>query len=91
MKLPNGVTQEFADSITAMSTEDLQAAVVRLQMQNQENEDFKESPEYLAEKEIFLAAKERFSLIATPVKEVTVSIRNRTKMVVERLKEKGKG
>lgn len=88
-KLPKGVPQEFIDSIASLSTDELKAVIVRLQLQNEENEAFKESPEYVQEQVFYDAAKERFSQTAGPVKEVTVSIKNKTKLVIERLKEKG--
>ena len=88
-KLPAGVTQEFIDGIQGMSTDELKATVVTLQIQNQENEEFKLSTEYLENEEEFDCAKAHHDYIAGPVKEVTVSIRNRTKLVIKRLKEKG--
>lgn len=88
-KLPKGVTQEFVDSIQAMSTDQLKALIVILQVQNQENEAFKESDDYINAQVVFDQAKVQFDLIAGPVKETTVSVKNRTKMVVARLREKG--
>lgn len=88
-KLPKGVTEEFLDEVNSMSTDSLKATVVRLQVQNQENEEFKAGPAFQAELEAFEHAKARFDITAGPVKDTTVSIRNRTKIVVERLKEKG--
>jgi hypothetical protein len=88
-KLPKGVPQEFVDSIASMSTDELKATIVRLQVQNQENEAFKESEAYVRAEDEFKMAKERHALVAGPVKDVTVSVKNKTKLVVERLKEKG--
>lgn len=88
-KLPAGVNQEFVDGLQAMTTDQLKAAIVRLQVQNQENEAFKESDEFIAAQVEFDMAKDNYLLVAGPVKEVTVSVRNRTKIVVARLKEKG--
>jgi len=88
-KLPAGVGQEFVDSIQSMKTEELKALIVTLQVQNQENEAFKESEGYIQADEEFKQAKERHKLVVGPVKDVTVSIRNKTKLLVERMKEKG--
>ncbi len=89
MKLPKGVSQEFIDGIQSQTTDQLKATIVLLQVQNQENEAFKESEAYqLAEIE-FDEAKYAHSLVAGPVKEVTVSIKNKTKLVIDRLVEKG--
>lgn len=88
-KLPKGVSQEFADSLNKMSTDELKATIVRLQVQNQENEEFKQSLEFIQAQSKFEMAKDSFDLVAGPVKETSVSLKNRTKMVVERLKEKG--
>lgn len=90
-KLPKGVTQEFVDSIQAMKIDELKSLIVTMQMQNAENEAFKESEKYLQAKAEFDTAKERFELVAGPVKDVTVSLKNRTKLVIERLKDKGAG
>ena len=89
VKLPKGVDQLFIDEIASMSAEELKARIVTLQVQNQENESFKETPEFIGAQEEFDYAKERYDLVAGPVKETTVAIRNKTKLVVERLKEKG--
>lgn len=90
-KLLKGVTQEFSDGIEAQTTDQLKAVVVLLQLQNQNNEEFKNSETYLQEQDVYASAKERFDLVAGPVKETTVSIKNRTKLVIARLIEKGGG
>ena len=46
-KLPKGVNQEFLDGIQSMDTATLKAVVVTLQVQNQENEEFKASDAYV--------------------------------------------
>ncbi len=89
VKLPKGVSQEFVDSIQSMLIADLKSHIVSLQVQNQENEAFKESEGYIKAQAEFDQAKEKFDLVAGPVKDVTVSLKNRTKLVIERLKEKG--
>lgn len=88
-KLLKGVTQEFMDSLDALTTDNLKAMVVQLQLQNQENEEFKLSEQYAQEQDIHAQAKERFDLIAAPVRDTTTALKNRTKLVIERLKEKG--
>lgn len=88
-KLPKGVNQEFVDSIQAMKIDELKSLIVTMQLQNEENEAFKESEQFLQAKAEFDVAKARFDLVAGPVKEVTVSLKNRTKLVIERLRDKG--
>lgn len=88
-KLPKGVDQTFIDGIQSMTTDSLKALIVILQVQNQDNEDFKASDAYINAQVVFDQAKCQFDLIAGPVKETTVSIKNKTKLIVERLKEKG--
>lgn len=88
-KLPKGVNQEFLDNIQSMNTDQLKAVVVELQVGNQENEAFKESEPYVKAQDEFSVAKAKFDLVAGPVKETTTLVKNRTKVVVERLKEKG--
>lgn len=89
VKLPKGVTQQFLDSIQSKSIDDLKTTIVILQVQNQENETFKAGEEYGKAKEEFDIAKDKFNLVDGPIKEVTVLIKNRTKAVIDRLKEKG--
>ncbi len=89
VKLAKGVNQEFVDSLNSLQIDELKAIIVRLQVQNQDNEVFKESEAYIQAQAEFDYAKERFDQVAGPVKEVTVSLKNRTKLVIERLKEKG--
>ncbi len=89
VKLPKGVSQEFVDGIQAMTTDQLKALIVTLQVQAQENDLFKESEGYVKSKEAFDAAKQKHDLVANPVKDTAVSIRNRTKLIVKRLQEKG--
>jgi len=88
-KLPKGVSQEFMDSLNTMSTDQLKAQIVILQVQNQENEDFKQSTEYIQAQSEFEVAKDKFDLVAGPVKETSISLKNQTRAVIERLKEKG--
>lgn len=89
MKLPAGVSQQFVDNLQGMQPDELKALIVTLQVQNQENEAFKESEQFQAAQEAFDQAKAQYQLVAGPVKEVTASIKNRTKLVIERLKERG--
>lgn len=89
VKLPKGVNQEFVDGLNSMSTDQLKALIVILQVSNQENEAFKESEGYIAAQAEFDHAKEQYQLVAGPVKDCTTAVKNRTKLVVERLKAKG--
>lgn len=89
MKLPKGVDQTFVDEIQSQTIDQLKATIVRLQLQNEENEAFKESEEYLAAKATFDYARDSWGEVNGPVKDTTVSIKGKTKLVIERLKEKG--
>lgn len=88
-KLPKGVSQEFLDSLNTLSTDQLKGMIVTLQLQNEENNEFKESPQFVAAKEEFDIAKDRFDMVAGPVRDTATSLKNKTKVVIERLKEKG--
>jgi len=88
-KLPKHVPQEFVDNIQSMTTDQLKAQIVLLQVQNQENEAFKETDEYLTAEDDFALAKEQHNLVAGPVKDTATSLKNKTRLVVERLREKG--
>ena len=88
-KLPKGVDQTFVDIIQALPTDDLKKLIVELQLKNQDNEEFKESPEFQLEVDKYTASKARYQLVAGPIKDLTVSIKNKTKLIIERLKEKG--
>lgn len=88
-KLPKGVTSEFIDSIAGLSIDALKARIVEIQLQNEENELFKESDAYINAKAEFDTAKERYQLVVGPVRETTTTLKNKTKLIIERLKEKG--
>lgn len=88
-KLPKGISQEFVDSIQALTTENLKALIVGLQLSNQENEEFKASEAFEKVQAEYDTAKDRYNLVAGPIRDLTVSIKNKTKLVIERLKEKG--
>lgn len=89
IKLPKGVSQEFLDGLNTMSTDQLKAEIVTLQLQNDENEEFKSTEGYLDAEDEFRTAKDRHGLVVGPVKDLTIGIKNRTKEVIKRLKEKG--
>ena len=82
MKLPKGVDETFVQNLQSMSTDELKATVVRLQMQREEVQQVKESDAYKA-------AKDAFDLVAGPVRDTNTALKNKTKLVVDRLKEKG--
>lgn len=83
-KLPKGVDQSFVDIVQSMSTDELKSQIVTLQLHFRENEEFKKSEGYVE-------AKDRYQEVVGPIKETSISLRNKTKLVVERLKEKGGG
>ena len=88
-KLAKGIDETFVDSIASITIDELKARIVQLQIQNDENESFKESESYLAAQAEYDYAKEQYQLTVGPVKETTTIIKNKTKMIIERLKEKG--
>lgn len=88
-KLPKGIDPTFEDSLNTLNIEGLKALIVRLQVQNQENEAFKESEAYQQAKSEFDYAKERYNLVVGPIKETTTILKNKTKMAIERLQDKG--
>jgi len=81
-KLTAGVSEEFADSLNNCTIDELKAKVVQLQVQVEENNAFKETQGYTD-------ALTAYQLVVGPVRETARSLKNRTKMVIERLKEKG--
>lgn len=92
MKQPKelfGIDQTFIDEITSQTVDQLKATIVRLQIQNEENEAFKESQEYIQAKSEYDLAKEKWNEVAGPIRDVTKVIKNKTKLVIDRLKEKG--
>ena len=88
-KQPIGIDNDFLASISGLSIEDLKAFIVRLQIQAEENEAFKETLEFLKVQDEFDAAKESYNLVAGPIKETAKILKNRTKAVIECLKQKG--
>ena len=84
-----GLTPEFTSEIQSLTVDQLKARVVALQVQFQENEAFKETPEFQAAQEEFDYAKERYNQVAGPVKETAAVLKNRTKAVITALREKG--
>jgi hypothetical protein len=89
-KLPFGIDQADLDEINSLSVEELESRVLSIQFSLKEAEDFKESPEFIAAQEEFDYAKERYNLVAGPVKDTIKACRNKTKAVLARLEEKGK-
>jgi hypothetical protein len=88
-KLAKGIDETFLDSINGLKIDELKARIVQLQVQNEENELFKESEAYTKAKAEFDYAKEQYQLVVGPVKETTTIIKNKTKEIIQRLKEKG--
>lgn len=81
-KLPAGVSEEFMSQLNTMDTGDIKNLIVRLQVHKQEAEAMKEAPGYVQ-------AKDAWQMVSGPVRETATSLKNRLKMAVERLKEKG--
>lgn len=81
-KLPKGVDETFVQNIQGMTSDQLKAEVVRLQMYAEEVNKFKETPAYIE-------AKGKLDELKAPVTDTLTAIRNKTKLLVERLNEKG--
>ncbi len=81
-KLPRGVDEAFVDSINSMSTEDLCGLVVILQTGLSEVEAYKQA-------EVYQQASETYRMVVGPVRDAATSLKNKTKLVIERLKERG--
>ena len=88
-KLPKYIDSTFVDSIQALTIEELKSRIVQLQLQNEENEQFKESEKYLQAKASYDYAKEAYNEVVGPVKETTAILKAKTKLIIERLKERG--
>jgi hypothetical protein len=88
-KLPKGIDQTFVDDIQSLSVESLQERVYQYQIANAENEEFKESADFISAQAEFDQAKERYQLVAGPVRDTTTAIKNKTKLLIERLRDKG--
>ena len=88
-KLPKGIDQTFVDAIQALSIDQLKARIVEIQLQNEENELFKESTAYLEAKSEYDYAKERHNEVVGPIKETTSILKSKTKLIIDRLKDKG--
>lgn len=88
-KLPKHIDQTFVDSIQGLSIDDLKARIVQIQVQNEENEQFKESEAYLQAEAAYKLAKEAHNEVVGPIKETTAILKAKTKLIIKRLQEKG--
>jgi hypothetical protein len=80
--LPFGIDETFVDALNSSSTDEIKALIVRLEGQKEEAEAMKESDAYRE-------AKEDFDLIKGPYQDTKKTLKNKTKLAVARLKEKG--
>jgi hypothetical protein len=80
--LPFGIDESFVDSLNTMSTDEIKSLIVRLEGQKEEAEEMKRSQGYLE-------AKVAFDMVKGPYQDTKKALRNKTKLAVERLKEKG--
>jgi hypothetical protein len=81
-KLPAGVDQTFVDEIERLDTDSLKGRIVQLQVAKETNDEFKKSQGYLD-------AKSEYDLVAGPVRDLDKAIKNKTKLIIDQLKQKG--
>ena len=81
-KLPKQIDEAFYNTVQSMTIDELKAKIVSLQVQNEENNAFKES-------EAYVQAQAEYQLVVGPVRDVARSIKAKTKFVLELLKDKG--
>lgn len=82
VKLPAGVDETFVSEIDSMDTDSLKSKIVSLQAGLEENNEFKLSEGYRD-------AKDSWEMVSGPVRDTAKAIRNKTKLVIEKLKERG--
>lgn len=83
VRLPKGVDETFVEEIQRLDVAALKERVVQLQAAKEtEVEDFKKSTGYLE-------AKSAWEMVNGPVKDTATAIKNKTKMILDALKEKG--
>lgn len=82
-KLPAGVDETFVEEIQRLSVEQLKERIVQLQAAKEQDVDgFKKSQGYLD-------AKASWDAVNGPVRDTATAIKNKTKMILEKLKEQG--
>lgn len=82
-KLPFGITEEFVDQIDTSTTEQLKGIIVQIQG------DLDEASNFLKTNEEIIRLKGELDMIKGPTNETKRSLTNRTKFIVDALKEKG--
>lgn len=82
-KLPFGVTPEFVDELASATTEDLKAKIVTIQ------KDLAEVVNFLKTNENLEDLRNRLKEAEGPSKDTKKSLNNRTKLVLDTLKERG--
>jgi hypothetical protein len=80
-KLKSGVTQEFVDRIEALATVDKRDLIVEIQKQIDDANTF------LKTKQEILDLQAQLDLIKGPTQDTLRDLKNRTKFLIDRLKE----
>lgn len=82
-KEPAGITPEFKDDVAKMGPDQKKAIVFNLQAETIKVR------EYLKEDQSVVAAKEAYDLIAGPAKSTLLMLKNRTKYIIDGMKDSG--
>lgn len=82
VKLPAGIDETFVSEIESLSSEDLKGRIVQLQAAKEDNDAFKLTEGYVQ-------AKDDWEMVSGPVRDTNRAIKNKTKMIIELLKQKG--
>jgi len=81
-KHPAGVDETFVEEIARLDVDSLKGRIVQLQNAKEQNEEFKKSQGYMD-------AKAQYDEVAGPVRDTNTAIKNKTKLIIEALREKG--
>lgn len=82
-KLPLGITDEFVAECNSSDSSTLKALIVNIQSQAEEARTF------LKEDEKILELKSQYDEAAAPTRETIRVLKNRTKFLIDALKEQG--
>lgn len=82
-KMPLGITEEFVSECDSASSDNLKAMVVQIQGQADEARTFLKEDERLQE------LKAAYDEAAAPTRETLKVLKNRTKFIVDALKQQG--
>ena len=82
-KQPLGITEEFIAEVRAASRDDLKSNIVLMQKQKRESEVF------LKEEPAIIDKKDELKTMQAPAKETIKVLNNRTKHILDALREMG--